>query len=596
MYVYVPSTAQPCSPNFRGNPADINQDYDCFYAQVAENKQPVLKSQPLGIKQKSILATCNYVARRRGVTKLMGIPDAKKICPDLVLVDGEDLSAFRDVSKKLYYLLRSYSWNGKVERLGLDEVFLDVTDIVTYNVELLNPHALDQSFFCLSRQDPELGFSYDATSPAGCVHGSSPHEVQHGADFPQYLRLVAASHLARYLRLKIEEEGYTSACGISSNKVLSKLVGNVNKPRNQTTLLAFREAEICAFIDSHNLRKIPGIGNRTTSILEAHVLSAPEPDPNFRSFKAAVTAGQVRTHRDMSAPTLEKLLGGPGAEKGIGEKVWCLLHGVDNSPVKPASDIPTQISIEDTYQGLNDMGEIDRQLRLLANSLLRRMHVDLVEEADDDSTSPSSTGERTKKKKKRWLAHPKTIRLTTRPYFRADSGKPYNYARVSRSQPLPGFVFGLAPSSPREALADKLVDGVLLPMFRRLNPASKDWNVGLLNVCVANMVAVGGETGGGIGGGRDIGAMFRRQEDVLREFRVYDDDDGGGDEMRVQEAGDDVDAGVTATEVERSEDDSDAESWEGDSRDGLECCSRCGHLIPSFALVAHERYHDLEPG
>jgi DNA polymerase iota len=528
----------------------------------------------------------------------MGISDAKKICPDLILVDGEDLSAFRDVSKKLHHLLRSYSWNGKVERLGLDEVFLDVTDIVAYNVELLNPHALEQSFFCLSRQDPELGFSYDATSIAGCVHGSSPPTNQDDPNFPLFLRLIAASHLARYLRLKIEEEGYTSACGISSNKCLSKLVGTINKPRNQTTLLAFREDDIWSFMDAHNLRKIPGIGNRITSILEAHV-QATEPDPNFRSFEAAVTAGRVRTHPDMSAPTLEKLLGGPGAEKGIGEKVWCLLHGVDNSPVKPASDVPTQISIEDTYQGLNDLGEIERQLRLLSNSLLRRMHVDLLEEVDEDSSSlqqPSLTTSLSKnEKKKKWLAHPKTIRLTTRPYVRADSGKPYNYARVSRSQQLPNFVFGLAPA--REALADKLVDEVLLPMFRRLNTATKDWNVGLLNVCVANMVVVGGENGG-IGGGRDIGAMFRRQEDVLREFRVYDDEEGGGDETRLDGLGDEAGAYehdfVTVKEVEKDDDDSDAEPWEEDDRDGLECCSRCGHLIPGFALIAHDRYHDLE--
>ncbi|KAJ9143542.1 DNA/RNA polymerase [Coniochaeta hoffmannii] len=587
--------SRPKPPRRKDDRIILHFDYDCFYAQVAENKEPALKSLPLGIKQKSILATCNYVARRRGVTKLMGISDAKKICPDLILVDGEDLSAFRDVSKKLYHLLRWYSWNGRIERLGLDEVFLDVTDIVAYNVELLNLHALEQSFFCLSRQDPELGFSYDATAIAGCTHGSSPPTSQDDPNFPLHLRLVAASHLARYLRLKIEEEGYTSACGISSNKVLAKLAGTINKPRNQTTLLVFREQDIWSFMDAHNLRKIPGIGNRITSVLEAHVQST-EADPNFRSFEAAVTAGPVRTYPDMSAATLEKLLGGPGTEKGIGEKVWCLLHGVDNSPVKPASDVPTQISIEDTYQGLDVLAEIDRQLRLLSNSLLRRMHVDLVVDADDDdeyTQPPSLTNRGKKEKKKRWLAHPKTIRLTTRPYFRADSGKPYNYARVSRSQQLPNFVFGFGLA--REALADKLVDEVLLPMFRRLNPAVKDWNVGLLNVCVANMVVVGGESGGA-GVGRDIGTMFKRQEDVLREFRVYDD---APKEVRPDTSADGVvgdgHSYVTVNEVGKAEDDSDAEPWEEDDRDGLECCSRCGHLIPGFALVAHERYHDLEP-
>lgn len=50
--------------------------------------------------------------------------EAKKLCPELVLADGEDLTPFRDVSKVLFNFLRSHSWNNKVERLGFDEVFM----------------------------------------------------------------------------------------------------------------------------------------------------------------------------------------------------------------------------------------------------------------------------------------------------------------------------------------------------------------------------------------------------------------------------------------------------------------------------------------
>lgn len=91
-----------------------------------ENRDPRLKALPLGVKQKSILATCNYVARKRGVKKLMLITDAKKICPDLVIIEGEDLTPFRDMSKTLFGFMRGYSWNNKAERLGFDEVFMGV--------------------------------------------------------------------------------------------------------------------------------------------------------------------------------------------------------------------------------------------------------------------------------------------------------------------------------------------------------------------------------------------------------------------------------------------------------------------------------------
>jgi DNA polymerase iota len=50
--------------------------------------------------------------------------EARKVCPGLTLIEGEDLTPFRDASKTLFKFLRSYSWNGKVERLGLDEVFM----------------------------------------------------------------------------------------------------------------------------------------------------------------------------------------------------------------------------------------------------------------------------------------------------------------------------------------------------------------------------------------------------------------------------------------------------------------------------------------
>ena len=50
--------------------------------------------------------------------------EAKKKCPDLVIVLGEDLTRFRNASKDNYNFLRGYSWSNKVEKLGFDEVSL----------------------------------------------------------------------------------------------------------------------------------------------------------------------------------------------------------------------------------------------------------------------------------------------------------------------------------------------------------------------------------------------------------------------------------------------------------------------------------------
>lgn len=101
----------------------IHFDYDCFYASVVENENPALKSVPLAIQQKQIVVTCNYEARRKGLHKLQLITDAKRICPDVVIVLGEDLTRFRNASKDLYNFLAQAIWSNRAEKLGFDEVW-----------------------------------------------------------------------------------------------------------------------------------------------------------------------------------------------------------------------------------------------------------------------------------------------------------------------------------------------------------------------------------------------------------------------------------------------------------------------------------------
>lgn len=101
----------------------IHFDYDAFYASVVEAENPALRSVPLAIQQKQIVVTCNYEARRRGLYKLQLITEAKKVCPDAVIILGEDLTRFRNASKDLCNFLKERVWSNRVERLGFDEVW-----------------------------------------------------------------------------------------------------------------------------------------------------------------------------------------------------------------------------------------------------------------------------------------------------------------------------------------------------------------------------------------------------------------------------------------------------------------------------------------
>lgn len=55
---------------------------------------------------------------------------------------------------------------------------MDVSDIVDYNVALLNPNDLSNSFFYLSKNDPTIGFAFDASIVAG---NTFPDALQHSS-------------------------------------------------------------------------------------------------------------------------------------------------------------------------------------------------------------------------------------------------------------------------------------------------------------------------------------------------------------------------------------------------------------------------------
>jgi DNA polymerase iota len=97
-----------------------------MYAQTEELRNPALAGRPLGVTQKYLVVTCNYEARAAGVTKLMATAEGLAKCPNLALVSGEDLTPYRAASKAIAAVLQRF---GPAERLGMDEVFVDATQV-----------------------------------------------------------------------------------------------------------------------------------------------------------------------------------------------------------------------------------------------------------------------------------------------------------------------------------------------------------------------------------------------------------------------------------------------------------------------------------
>jgi hypothetical protein len=54
---------------------------------------------------------------------------------------------------------------------------MDVTDVVDYNVGLLNHNDPANSFFCLSKSEPTSGFAFDASTVAGHTYPETPETL-----------------------------------------------------------------------------------------------------------------------------------------------------------------------------------------------------------------------------------------------------------------------------------------------------------------------------------------------------------------------------------------------------------------------------------
>lgn len=483
---------------------------------------------------------------------------------------------------------------------------LDCTDMIDYNQGLLNTHSLSQSFFCIDKDDPTRGFEFDASKIFGPTFPAKACSINDltNDDRMLHIRLILGSHLARYLRHELEsQKGYTATVGIATNKTLSKLVGNVNKPKNQTTLMpplvdGTEEGTIHQFMDVHDIGKVPGIGFKLAQKIRAFVLGRDarhEQGLVYGGTKENITVRDVRLHPHMSSEKLEEILGGPGSQKGIGGRVWDLLNGFDDVEVSKAKRVPSQISQEDSYMKyLHTFEQVRQQLFLLSERLIRRMRIDLMEdEEDEEEQTVNALG-------RRWLAHPRTLRLTTRPRppVNADGTRSRTFNRISHSGPMPSFVLSVTESA--SALADKLVDTTLITMFRRLHPERNGWNLSLINIAAANMAETAADNKDSQG--RDIGRMFRRQEVVLKDFKVSESEDtvSVSNEAQVEPpehkgmpSG--VHSGTPTNEasedVWQHDDEADTEAEEGQLR--THRCGVCGIHLPFFAIDAHYRYHNL---
>jgi nucleotidyltransferase/DNA polymerase involved in DNA repair len=186
---------------------------DYFFAACEELRHPELKDKPLIVgtapivkKEKGVIQTCNYVARKYGIHSAMPTIQALKLNPDLVYLESDDVY-YEEVSDKVMKLLKSFGFD--MEALSIDEAAMDIS----------------------------------------------------GKDY------IEAELFAKELKKKITDQiGLPCTIGISTGKIFAKIACDSAKPDG---LRVLKEEELKQFLSSKKVGALLGVGPKTAERLKS---------------------------------------------------------------------------------------------------------------------------------------------------------------------------------------------------------------------------------------------------------------------------------------------------------------------------------------
>ena len=307
----------------------IHVDIDYFYAQVEEVLNPELKDKPFGVQQGVNIVTCNYIARSFGVKKWRPLKECLEKCPELVCVKGEDLSNYKIYSKQISELVHTLI--GPSERMGLDEHYIDITKQVEEELSEMNKDELKHLHMIGPVYPNEEAFN---ECDCGCEQ-----------------KLMVGSRIAQKLREKILQDlKLTCSVGIAHNKLLAKLVGQLNKPNNQTVLAPMTASDFMK--ELKDLRNIHGIGGKTAIKIEEL---------------------GINTIADLQSCELDKLKKSFGGD--MASRLKELSMGLDSSEIVPSGK-PKTVGLEDSCRPISLRRDAEEMFDELLPQLLAQIKND----------------------------------------------------------------------------------------------------------------------------------------------------------------------------------------------------------------------------
>ena len=183
----------------------LHIDMNAFFASVEQRDNPALQGKPIAVVGgggRTVITTSSYEARAFGVKTGMAIWEGKRVCPELIIVVGDN-KKYTYTSTKINEIFRDYT--PEVEAFSIDESWLDVT------------HSLG-------------------------IFGS-------------------AENIAYLIKARIKNSfGITCSIGIAPNKLLAKLASEMQKPDGLTIL---KPEDVSRILERMPVGELCGIGKRT---------------------------------------------------------------------------------------------------------------------------------------------------------------------------------------------------------------------------------------------------------------------------------------------------------------------------------------------
>ncbi|MEI7790697.1 MAG: DNA polymerase IV [Alphaproteobacteria bacterium] len=236
--------------------AIAHMDCDAFYAAIEKRDDPSLKDKPLivGGETRGVVSTACYIARKYGVRSAMPMFQARKLCPQAVMVKPRH-AHYSAVARQIRGLMEALT--PLVEPLSLDEAYLDL-------------------------------------SGTERIHHHSPARTM----------AKLASDIER-------EVNITVSIGLSGNKFLAKLASELDKPRGFAVI---GMAEAKSFLRDKPIAMMRGAGKVMQARLERDGLTTigqlQDADPKELSVRYGATG--LWLHRMANAQDSRRV--DPGGE------------------------------------------------------------------------------------------------------------------------------------------------------------------------------------------------------------------------------------------------------------------------------------------